>query len=89
MHMPTLETQGQQMGAHWLFLDHLEGALLGQALPVVSCYESALAEEAMLSQQESFTNTTGSGSRPCQGRYTGYPVYLTRGISLPYHTLSP
>lgn len=48
MRIPTLEGQGQQMGAHWFFLDHLEGALLRQALPVVSCYESALAEKAML-----------------------------------------
>lgn len=58
IHMPALEGQGQGMGTRWLFLDHLEGVLRQQALPVVSCYESALAEEAMSVQKEGFTNTT-------------------------------
>lgn len=38
-----------------LFLDPLEGVLRQQALPAVSCCES---EEAMLVQEEGFTNTT-------------------------------
>lgn len=77
------------MGTHWLSLDHLEGALRQQALPAVSCNESALAEEAMLVQKEALLMPSGSGSRPCRGRHTGYsPVYLMRGTCLPLSALS-
>lgn len=49
-----------------------------QALPAVSCHESALTEEALLTQQEDFANTTWVWIKVMPGRYTGYPVYVER-----------
>lgn len=78
------------MGTHWLLLDHLEGALRQQALPAMSCNESALAEEAML-VQKGFTNTTWIWIKAMLGetRWLLPSVSHERDLPSPISTLSP
>lgn len=56
---------------------------------MVSRYEPALPEQAMLAQLEGFTKTTRAWVKVMSGEIHRLPVYLTRGTSLLYQHSRP